>query len=310
MACGLGSNECDRRATGCMHGTDAAHRHRLRRKLTRKPVAANKGGSRQDEGGTTVRQISKSGRFRHRRCGSATCGGVFCKTKSRSGPVPCDSDSPTRSGWFLLPESPTGLLVTDRDVSLHLSHEPTTLSHYNNLSNAGIGALVGGAAGMWLLSYPSRNEHWRETGLLAGQAALNSLVAVEALKYSLGRERPLQGDGAGHFFQGGTSFPSEHAAAAWAVAGVIGHEYPGPVPKLLAYGLASLVSYSRIRAEQHFPADVFVGSIVGSLIAQQVYSHHHDPELGGDTWRYDRRRVPRRWTVVTTESGIALCAAG
>ncbi len=180
----------------------------------------------------------------------------------------------------------TGLLVTDRDVSLHLSHKPATLSHYNNLSNVGMGALLGGAAGMWLLSYPSRNQHWRETGLLAGQAALNSLVAVEALKYSLGRERPLQGDGAGHFFQGGTSFPSEHATAAWAVAGVIGHEYPGPVPKLLAYGLASLVSYSRIRAEQHFPADVFVGSIVGSLIAQQVYSHHHDPELGGETWRY------------------------
>ncbi len=178
-----------------------------------------------------------------------------------------------------------GLLSTDSDVSFHLSHDPNTISHYNTISNAGIGALVGGAAGMWLLSYPARNDHWRETGLLAGQAALNSLVAVEALKYSLGRERPLQGDGAGHFFQGGTSFPSEHAAAAWAVAGVIGHEYPGPVPKLLAYGLASLVSYSRVRAEQHFPADVFVGSIVGNLIAQQIYTRHHDPELGGDAWR-------------------------
>src|SRR6476661_2695 len=179
-----------------------------------------------------------------------------------------------------------GLLLTDRDVSLHLSHDPTKISHYNTISNAGIGALVGGAAGMWLLSYPSHNEHWRETGLLAGQAALNSLVVVEAFKYSLGRERPLEADGSGHFFQAGTSFPSEHAAAAWAVAGVIGHEYPGPLPKLLAYSLASAVSYYRIRAEQHFPADVFVGSIVGSLIAQQVYSHHHDPELGGETWRY------------------------
>ena len=54
--------------------------------------------------------------------------------------------------------------------------DPNTISHYNTLSNAGIGALVGGAAGMWLLSYPSHNEHWRETGLLAGEAALNSLV--------------------------------------------------------------------------------------------------------------------------------------
>ena len=133
-----------------------------------------------------------------------------------------------------------GLFVTDRDVSLHLSHDPNTISHYNSISNAGIGALVGGAAGMWLLSFPSHNEHWRETGLLAGEAALNSLVPVEVFKYGLGRERPLQGIGGGRFFQGGTSFPSEHSAAAWAVAGVIGHEYPGPLPKLLAYGLASL----------------------------------------------------------------------
>ncbi|MGH9642541.1 MAG: phosphatase PAP2 family protein, partial [Terriglobales bacterium] len=178
-----------------------------------------------------------------------------------------------------------GFMVTDRDVSPHLSHDPKTISHYNALSNAGVGALVGGTAGLWLLSYPSHNAHWRETGVLAGQAALNSLLTVEAFKYAFGRERPLQGTGAGHFFQGGTSFPSEHAAAAWAVAGVIGHEYPGPLPRLLAYGLAAAVSYSRVRAEQHFPSDVFIGGTLGSLVAQQVYSHHHDPELGGSAWR-------------------------
>src|SRR6266436_1698869 len=48
----------------------------------------------------------------------------------------------------------------------------------------------------------------------------HEVVAVEGLKYSLRRERPFQGDGGGSFFQsGGTSFPSEHAAAAWSVAG-------------------------------------------------------------------------------------------
>src|SRR5713226_5831875 len=178
-----------------------------------------------------------------------------------------------------------GLFVTDREFNRHLSHDPTTISHYKTYSTAGVGALVGGAAGLWLLSYPSHNEHWRETGFLAGEAALNSLVAVEAMKYSAGRERPFQGDGGGHFFQGGTSFPSEHSAAAWAVAGVIAHEYPGPLPKLVAYGLASMVSYSRIQGRQHFPSDVFIGGIIGSLIAQQVYNRHHDPELGGDEWR-------------------------
>jgi membrane-associated phospholipid phosphatase len=179
-----------------------------------------------------------------------------------------------------------GLFVTDTDYSRHISQNPSTISHYRTLSNAGLGALIGGAGGMWLLGHVKHNEHWSETGFLAGEAALNSLVAVEAFKYTLRRERPYQGDGSGPFFQaGGTSFPSEHSAAAWSVAGIVAHEYPGPLMKIAAYGLASLVDYSRIRARQHFPSDVFVGSIMGNLIAQNVYSRHHDPGLGGEAWR-------------------------
>lgn len=179
-----------------------------------------------------------------------------------------------------------GLFVTDRDFSKHLSQDPTTISHYKTLSNAGVGALVGGGAAMWLLGHASHNEHWSETGFLAGEAALNSLVVVESFKYSLSRERPYQGDGSGAFFQsGGTSFPSEHAAAAWAVAGVIAHEYPGPLTKIFAYGLASLVDVSRIRSRQHFPSDVLVGSVIGNLVAQNIYTQRHDPELGGEAWK-------------------------
>jgi membrane-associated phospholipid phosphatase len=179
-----------------------------------------------------------------------------------------------------------GLFVTDRDFSTHLSRNPTTVSHYKTLSNAGVAALIGGAGGMWVLGRVEHNEHWSETGFLSGEAALNSLVMVEALKYSLRRERPFQGDGSGPFFRsGGTSFPSEHAAAAWAVAGVIAHEYPGPLTRILTYGLASAVSLSRVRSRQHFSSDVFVGGMIGNLMAQDIYSRHHDPDLGGSAWR-------------------------
>ena len=179
-----------------------------------------------------------------------------------------------------------GLFVTDHDFSKRLSQKPTTISHYKTLSNAGVAALVGGAGGMWVMGHVSHNEHWSETGFLAGEAALNSLVAVESFKYTLRRERPYQGNGSGPFFQGGgTSFPSEHAAAAWSVAGVIAHEYPGPFAKIMAYGLASLVSVSRVKAHQHFPSDVFVGSVIGNLVAQDIYSRHHDFDLGGGEWR-------------------------
>ena len=178
-----------------------------------------------------------------------------------------------------------GLFVTDTDVARHLSQNPSTLSHYNTASNVGLATMVGGAGGMWLLSHFNHNEHWRETGLLAGEAAIQSLAMTEALKYSFRRERPNQSDGAGGFFKtGGTSFPSEHSAAAWSIASVMAHEYPGPFMKFLAYGAASFVSYSRVRSENHFPSDVAIGAFLGMLSAHQVYKKHHDDELGGEAW--------------------------
>jgi hypothetical protein len=196
-----------------------------------------------------------------------------------------------------------GFLSTDSDISRHLSHSPTTISHYKTISTAGVAALIGGAGGMWLASFPTHNQHWRETGFLAGEAAIDSIIPVELMKYSLGRQRPYQGDGTGPFFQGGTSFPSEHATAAWAVAGVIAHEYPGPLPKLLVYSLASLVTYSRVKGHQHFPTDVFVGSIVGNMVAQNVYSRHHDADLGGEAWKSIGQIVRGDGTLSTSSMG-------
>jgi membrane-associated phospholipid phosphatase len=199
--------------------------------------------------------------------------------------------SPTQLRWsdtnWLMPLSglTAGLFVTDADMSRHISRNPTTVSHYNTLSNAAVAGLLGGAGAMWVLSYPKHDQHWRETGFLAGEAVINSLVVVEAMKYPLGRQRPFEGNGNGEFFQRGTSFPSEHAAAAWAAAGVVAHEYPGTLTKIVVYSLASLVDYSRYRAHQHFPSDIFIGDVIGNMVAQSVYSGHHDPELGGTAWK-------------------------
>lgn len=177
-----------------------------------------------------------------------------------------------------------GLFATDRQYSASLSNGPSTLHRYTTASNAGLAALAGAGAGLYLMSFPAHNEHWRETGFLAGEAALNSLVPVELMKYSLGRERPGQGNGSAAFFHGGTSFPSEHSAVAWSIAGIVAHEYSGVIPQLLAYGTAAAIDFSRLHGRQHFPSDVLVGSILGYLSAQNVYNRRHDPELGGRAW--------------------------
>jgi membrane-associated phospholipid phosphatase len=176
------------------------------------------------------------------------------------------------------------LFATDRQYSASVSQNPAAIRRYKTVSDFGTASLVGAAAGLYLFSYPMHNEHWRETGFLAAEAALNSLVTAEALKYSFRRERPDQDGGGGKFFSGGTSFPSEHAAVAWSIAGVIAHEYPGTLPKLFAYGMASAVSFARVGERRHFPSDVLIGSTIGYLIAQSVYRRHQDVEVGGGAW--------------------------
>jgi membrane-associated phospholipid phosphatase len=177
-----------------------------------------------------------------------------------------------------------GLFATDSDFMRSLSHDPSTLSRYNKFSNYGLGTMAGLAGGAYFLGLATNNEHERETGFLSGEAAVDSLVAAEVIKYMAGRERPIEDNANGKFWQGGDSFPSVHSAAAWSIAGIVAHEYPSPLVKFLSYGAASAVSLSRIKAEQHFPSDVAVGSALGWLVSQYVYKEHHDPDLPGGPW--------------------------
>ena len=194
-----------------------------------------------------------------------------------------------------------GFLVTDSDSVSHLSHSPTTLQHYTSFSNYGIAGMAGAGAGLYLLGRVTHDEHKRETGLLSGEAAMDGLFVATTLQYAFGRERPNVDNYQGKFFQGGTSFPSDHATAAWAIASVISHEYPGPFTKIFAYGAAAAITYARVRGEKHFPSDVFVGTGIGWLSGWYVYRAHHKPELGGsisedlsDTPMVATERTPRQ----------------
>jgi membrane-associated phospholipid phosphatase len=176
------------------------------------------------------------------------------------------------------------LFATDSAVSRHLSNNPNTLLRDRHISDYGTYSMVGGAAGIYFLGLISQNEHQRETGFLSGEATIDGLAVVEALKYATGRQRPFQGNGNANFWKGGTSFPSEHAEISWAIASMFSHEYPSPFMKFLAYGAATAISATRVTAKQHFPSDVFVGAAIGYLTSEFVYRKHHDPDLPGGPW--------------------------
>ena len=177
-----------------------------------------------------------------------------------------------------------GLFSTDRAAAGSVSTDPAKLSRYTSFSSYAAYSLVGASGGFYLWGKLSHDDHRTETGILAGEAAIDGLAVDTALKYSFGRLRPDQGQGLGNFFQGGTSFPSNHSAVAWSIASVIAHEYPGPFTQVAVYGLATAVSATRVMGKQHFPSDVLVGAAIGWLIGREVYRTRHDPSLPGGGW--------------------------
>src|SRR5580692_10617254 len=160
------------------------------------------------------------------------------------------------------------------------SHVQTSL----NISDYGTYSLIGLGGASFLLGSMTHDDHLQETGLLSAEAAINATGVTYLFKEITQRQRPLQGNGNGDFFTGGSSFFSEHSAIAWSIASVWAHEYPGWLSQMAAYGLASTITITRVTAQQHFPADVVVGSALGWYFGRQVYRAHHDPEVGGSGW--------------------------
>ena len=124
------------------------------------------------------------------------------------------------------------------------------------------------------------------------RSSIDSLAVSEAIQLVTLRDRPNVNNAKGSFFSSSPldcSFPSNHAAAAWAMASVVGDEYPGWLTRTAVYGLATGVSVSRVLAEQHFPSDVLVGSAAGWLIGHYVYRAHHNYTLNP----FDTKPMPR-----------------
>ncbi len=192
--------------------------------------------------------------------------------------------------WILPGAGATaGLIASDTWITRQVPDRPSQLSLSKSVSDYTLYSLMGASGGAFLLGSISKNDHLQETGLLSAEAAINATAVTYPIKLLTLRQRPFVANAGGDFFTGKVSgstlsFPSEHSALAWSVASVIAHEYPGPLTKVAAYGLATLVSATRVTGKQHFSSDVLIGSALGWYFAHQVFRAHHDPELGGGTW--------------------------
>jgi len=187
--------------------------------------------------------------------------------------------------WVIFGGAVGGLIAVDR----HISAQVPASSDFGTVSNwtSRIGSaytLIPMSAGFYFIGTRARKDRLRETGLLCFETLINTNITAEAIKLIANRERPYQGNGAGHFEAGPTrwssGFPSGHSINTWGLASVIAHQYSHPrIVPILAYGLATAVSVSRVGARQHFPGDVVAGAGMGWFIGDYVFGRRHNPEL-------------------------------
>ena len=183
--------------------------------------------------------------------------------------------------WILVTLGTGALIATDRRSSRALPNTVDQVSISKDVSNIGaVYTVLPITIGMYAGGALAHNAKARETGVLSGEAVIDTLITVGILKAVTQRPRPYEKNGNGTFFSGGGSFPSGHAAESWALASVIAHEYNGNIIyPITAYGLASLVTFSRLSGQQHFASDIFVGSAIGWFTGRYVFKTHVDHSI-------------------------------
>lgn len=163
------------------------------------------------------------------------------------------------------------------------SSRPAVKNVSRGFTKLGNGATVAALLGItYLSSRRAHNDRLAEASSLATESLLNAGIWIEVLKGATARVRPTA-TGAGSFFQYGSgdnsSFPSGHAMGAFSVASVFAETYRDKrwVP-WLSYGVASLISASRLTLGRHFPGDVVVGAVLGTSIGRGVVGRSREEE--------------------------------
>jgi membrane-associated phospholipid phosphatase len=124
--------------------------------------------------------------------------------------------------------------------------------------------------GTWLAGTLIDEKSGRIEAYTMLEAAGFTAVTTEALKYAAGRSRPNETTRVDAWRQGGSSFPSLHASAAFAIGTVLaesGNDDYRWLRRVLGYGLAGATAYVRLHDNVHWTSDVVAGAAIGIATA-------------------------------------------
>ncbi|MGC8521691.1 MAG: phosphatase PAP2 family protein [Steroidobacteraceae bacterium] len=127
-------------------------------------------------------------------------------------------------------------------------------------------------------SSEGQSESWN----MLESAGLASLTGF-AMKYAFGRQRPYQTTNPNKWFAGGSSFPSLHVTAAFAIGTVLA-ESGNPrirwLRRVLGYGIGLGTAYLRMKHNAHWFSDTVAAAALGIATAHFVMDRRARQAMG------------------------------
>ena len=134
--------------------------------------------------------------------------------------------------------------------------------------------MVAAVAGTWAYAHWLDNSNGFHEAWNMVEAGGLSAVDTYALKFVAGRERPDQTSDPNSWRKSGASFPSLHAAAAFAIGTVLaesGNDDYRWMRRFLGYGtVASFTAFERVKHNAHWLSDDVAGAEIGVATAHFV----------------------------------------
>jgi hypothetical protein len=179
----------------------------------------------------------------------------------------------------------TAALVAVEEHNVQTFKAMESLEGFNNVFT-GRATSVGMAAvpiALYAAGLIKKDRYAQSTFWLAGEAVIDTAILTTVMKDIDRRLRPCdvpQDAGqsntwfkyrSGNYLTGVGSFPSGHTIAAFSLATTYAKRYPTPHWRVwVAYGLASVVGFSRVSQRSHFPSEVFAGASLGYAITNYL----------------------------------------
>lgn len=122
------------------------------------------------------------------------------------------------------------------------------------------------AVALALIVFGTKADH--AAVLIGLGVVIVSVFLSQTMKSITGRPRPqFHRHGFHHQFLSGSSFPSNHTTAAFAMGYVVLRLFPWWPNIAVVYTMAALIGLSRVYLREHFPLDVLGGAALGTWVS-------------------------------------------